>query len=473
MPCLQVRRNTVAIVTIILLMATAVAGCQRAKIGTRCRTTDWGDDGGSWVLQCRNGRWVRALTKADAARILLPAPATTAVAAPTTPPFTAPTYPGTTAPPYVAPPTTLAPQYGPALKVSVGGDHTCALLVGHSVRCWGLNSGNQLGDGTSGGTILSVQDTPVAVAGLADATDLASGYGFSCAIRSTATVVCWGDGSSGAMGNGGQSTDLHSLVTVPGLTGAVSLVAENGAICAVLASGPVSCWGSSPQGQLVAVGSGPTVLSPTVRTGVTSPLYLGLGDDHACAILSDHTVSCWGANASGQLAQAASGPQSTPAAVPSLAGASAVEASGYSTCAVVGGAVFCWGGNGYGQLGTGSTDTNNHVSPAVVPGLTGIVGLSGRADAYCALTTGGRVWCWGAKSNTVPDGSGDIALSSTPLDMGLSGIASINGAGNSACAVTTTGAVKCWGTNEYGQLGNRTMRQSGCSRIPVSVLGIG
>lgn len=83
----RVRRIAILLLAL-LTVATVMTGCQRAKVGARCKTTDWGDDGGAWVLQCRNGRWVRALTKADAAKFLLAAntPKTTQPPATTAPP---------------------------------------------------------------------------------------------------------------------------------------------------------------------------------------------------------------------------------------------------------------------------------------------------------------------------------------------------------------------------------------------------
>lgn len=60
----------VASVTL-LVLATVLTGCQPGKVGARCRTTDFGDDGRDWVLQCRKGRWARLMTKQQAAQILL------------------------------------------------------------------------------------------------------------------------------------------------------------------------------------------------------------------------------------------------------------------------------------------------------------------------------------------------------------------------------------------------------------------
>lgn len=64
-------RAAAVLVTVAVTML--VTACQPARVGARCRTTDFGDDGRDWVLQCRNGRWVRMMTKHQAATIILAA----------------------------------------------------------------------------------------------------------------------------------------------------------------------------------------------------------------------------------------------------------------------------------------------------------------------------------------------------------------------------------------------------------------
>jgi hypothetical protein len=80
------RVRILAVVGMTVALMGGLTGCQLARAGARCRTTGWGEDGGSWVLQCRNGRWARAMTKAQAARAILaaraPAPTITPPAAP-------------------------------------------------------------------------------------------------------------------------------------------------------------------------------------------------------------------------------------------------------------------------------------------------------------------------------------------------------------------------------------------------------
>jgi len=68
------RRLMVAFVAFAVL-TTVTTACQPGRVGARCRTTDFGDDGGAWVLQCRNGRWVRLATKQQVAAGVLAATA--------------------------------------------------------------------------------------------------------------------------------------------------------------------------------------------------------------------------------------------------------------------------------------------------------------------------------------------------------------------------------------------------------------
>lgn len=65
MTCRRTRRAA-ALVAVLLI----AAACQtNARAGTRCRTTDLGDDGVS-VLKCENGRWVRKASNAQVAQLL-------------------------------------------------------------------------------------------------------------------------------------------------------------------------------------------------------------------------------------------------------------------------------------------------------------------------------------------------------------------------------------------------------------------
>lgn len=76
------------VVGLLVCMLLVGAGCQPARAGRRCRTTDWGNDG-THVLRCQKGRWRRVMTRAQAIAILQ-AIAASRTTTTTTPPTTAP-----------------------------------------------------------------------------------------------------------------------------------------------------------------------------------------------------------------------------------------------------------------------------------------------------------------------------------------------------------------------------------------------
>ena len=81
------------VVVTVALALLGTASCQvGVRAGGRCSTTAWGDDG-TYVLACRNGRWVRTATKSAVAGLfvkLLRARTTTTTTTTTTPPAAAP-----------------------------------------------------------------------------------------------------------------------------------------------------------------------------------------------------------------------------------------------------------------------------------------------------------------------------------------------------------------------------------------------
>jgi len=95
--------------------------------------------------------------------------------------------------------------------LATGNDHTCVVLSTGTVKCWGLASNGQLGNGST-----SNQTTPVTVSNISSATAVSAGYNHTCAELSGGTVQCWGNGGYGRLGNG-SSSSTSTPVTVSGL----------------------------------------------------------------------------------------------------------------------------------------------------------------------------------------------------------------------------------------------------------------
>ena len=95
-----------------------------------------------------------------------------------------------------------------------------------------------------------------------------------------------------------------------------------------------------------------------------------MGPEHACALLDDGSVSCWGDDTAGQTGAAPAGAvASSPAPVHvDLAGSAvAMTTGGRHNCALLeSGAVQCWGSNERGQLGI-APDHDPHPAPLTIP----------------------------------------------------------------------------------------------------------
>jgi alpha-tubulin suppressor-like RCC1 family protein len=328
----------------------------------------------------------------------------------------------------------------------------CALAAGGGAKCWGSNQDGALGIGTSTGPdtcpgvgpAVPCSTTPVDVSGLGSGvTAIASG---GCALTSGGGVKCWGDGSFGQLGNG-TTTSSSTPVDVSGLSSGVTAIAVGGLYrCALTSGGGVKCWGFNDSGQL---GNGTTTgpdqcpgftglkcnATPVDVSGLSSGVTaITAGNSHTCALTSGGGAKCWGSNGFGQLGDGtAAGPDcfntcsSTPVDVSGLSsGLSAISAGSSHTCALTsGGGAKCWGSNFSGELGNGTTGGPDPdicfgsciTTPVDVSGLSsGLTAISAGGDFTCALTSGGKVKCWG--DNTFGQlGNGMTNNSSTPVDV--------------------------------------------------------
>lgn len=359
------------------------------------------------------------------------------------------------------------------VQLDVGGKHACVVTSSGGVKCWGDNYWGQLGDGRE----FMSRETAGDVTGLTSGVAMVSAAGYhSCALMNTGGVKCWGINSSGQLGDGTTTRRLTPVDVVGLAASAVQVSAGHSHTCAVLVTGAVQCWGRNTAGQL---GDGTTVdrTAPTDVVGLGSGVaHVAAAYSHTCARLSDGGARCWGSNAVGELGDGTTTHRLTPVGVESLsAGVMGVTvAGGYSqaqygplysyghSCAVtVAGGVKCWGSNAYGELGDGTT--TNRLTPFDVSGLTqGVAQASaGSFETYanrnafspgytCALTSEGGVKCWGY-CRLLGDGNQQCqypyGFTPTPVNVvGLaSGVVAMSTGGEFSCALTTERKVKCWG----------------------------
>jgi hypothetical protein len=142
--------------------------------------------------------------------------------------------------------------------VAAGTGNTCAVKTDHTLWCWGSDFYGQLGDGST-----TNRTAPVQVSG--HATDWAAvaagaaGASHICAVRANGTLWCWGDNTYDQLGDG-TTTGSPVPVQVSGHATDWAAVTAGGIhTCAVKTDHTLWCWGDNTYGQ---VGDGST----TTRT---------------------------------------------------------------------------------------------------------------------------------------------------------------------------------------------------------------
>jgi alpha-tubulin suppressor-like RCC1 family protein len=278
------------------------------------------------------------------------------------------------------------------LAVAPGGYHTCAIADGGAL-CWGWSSDGQIGNGSSS----QESRVPVQVSGLMSGVQaISAGYQHTCAIVGGGAVVCWGRNNYGQLGTG-NTTGSSVPVPVSGLTSGVQAITTGDYHTCAIADGAALCWGSGYTGQL-GHPSNATNLTPNPPTGLSSGVQaISGGGEHTCAIVNGSAM-CWGLNDDGELGNGSRNASFAPVQVSGITtGAQDIAAGDHHTCAIVNGSALCWGGDGrFGQLGNNS-DAGSLV-PVQVSSLTsGVRSITTGYDDSCALTSSGIV-CWGVNA---------------------------------------------------------------------------
>ena len=318
-----------------------------------------------------------------------------------------------------------------ATALAAGDAHTCARLDDATVRCWGLGADGQLGYGnrnTVGDNEPPGSAGPVNIGSGRTAVAIAAGAHHTCAVLDGGDVRCWGSTFYGQIGY--PRTPAIGDDEAPGSVGPLNLgdgrtaTAITGGVrhtCALLDGGAVRCWGDATAGQLgygnttrVGDDEAPGSVDPVDLGAGRSAIAISAGDYHSCALLDNGSVSCWGYGSNGQLGYGNTrsvGDDETPASVGTVdlgqgRTATAISAGGLHTCALLDDrTVRCWGDGAEGRLGYGNART---IGDDESPGSAGPVNL-GTGRRAIAISAGGAhtcarlddasVRCWGHGAN--------------------------------------------------------------------------
>lgn len=332
-------------------------------------------------------------------------------------------------------------------QISSGISHSCGLSNGR-LYCWGL-----LRDGAVGNGVNTTRYAPARF-GNDSWTALAGGLG-TCGLRSDGALLCWGYSDLGVGFGNADPVFLPTRLGAETWTAVASTSSSIGPFssCGIRGGRPY-CWGNNVSGQL-GIGNTMNQLAPVevhVPPG-TQWTQIAPGE-HTCAIKSDATLWCWGANFVGQLGTGVAGPDlvTEPPSTP-LPGAwlqvSVSAAFGFTatTCGIqTDHTLWCWGEDAFPaetrhlvptQVGTDATWASVSVAPttsSVSPGL---------GTTTCAVKTDGSLWCWGMWL-----GNGTLGRSIAPVRVGTDTDWKSVFVGTEICAIRSTGTLWCWANRD-------------------------
>ena len=277
-------------------------------------------------------------------------------------------------------------------ELVAGGQHKCALTEDGRVYCWGLNDRGQVGPESApsmtcselvpdhGPQDIPCQPTPTLVPDLPTVVGLTLNETTTCAWFEDGDFTCWG-----------ETSYLESAEEA--LSEGVSWLAlGHDILCAV--SSAQELWCSDDDAPAF----------DSLSEIALSPEFDG-GPTFGCALDADGAVNCWGRDDSGQRGLSSFGaPEPAADDQPAIReDALEVHVGQNHACALlVDGSVACWGRNDFGETGAPPNVTPRcdgmacQPSPTPVLGLPPAVDLASRGGMTCALSEDAELYCWGS-----------------------------------------------------------------------------
>lgn len=298
--------------------------------------------------------------------------------------------------------------------------HNCVLLPSGKVRCWGSNIMGQLGTGDFA-SVTSMDSAKDLYLG-EPALQVATGVGHSCALLLSGGIKCWGNGFSGALGNGGRTTipDPRYIPTLYIDEKITSISISASISCITTESGKYKCWGSNENAALGYGYKNPGEIDFDSRTSISESPSLSFpgkpikqiasSTNSTCGLTTTGEVKCWGINSVGELGLPSAATIHYPdsAGMPflnlNLGGAIPIQISSrhLHTCiALNNGEGLCWGIASFGE--TGTTNGIRVYDASLIPKLSVLPAksiskvITGNINS-CAIFSEGTMTCWGINS---------------------------------------------------------------------------
>jgi alpha-tubulin suppressor-like RCC1 family protein len=312
------------------------------------------------------------------------------------------------------------------VQVGTGDEISCARFDDGDVYCWGNNETDMLNVGST----LEELPFPTKVEGIPKAVDLDVGHDFACILSDAGNLWCWGENWGFVSG---EDNTTHIEPTEAPAGGVVQLEVGQQGGCALLSGRrDMFCWGKAPD-------------PPSFSQNITD---FDVGEEHACAVIADGNIRCWGNNFYDQ-----SGVEDP---IRGMSNAESVYASLEHSCAVkTDGTVWCWGDNSAGKLGESPEVQGDSAEPVQVEGISGATKVTAGETFSCALLDNGSVKCWGGFDGRDNDSYRDWETKRATLVYPLiSDVIDIEAGRMHACALKSNGEGWCFGNNRSDQLGN-------------------
>lgn len=388
-----------------------------------------------------------------------------------------------------------------------------ALLNDGTVRGWGLNDKGAVGNGTTSSGVGS----PVTVAGVSNAVQIAGNYFSGYALLADGSLKAWGRNESGELGDGTRtnrptpitaSTGSRPIVALPGhgIGGMTTFLATGDVLLAVdVTSSPVTAGSTAvvtTKASAGTVGVPGTTISLSATSGVTLGATTGQTGSNG-TFQTTATPDAWTTPGSVARVTAASGPSTGTGTFSVLganvAGAGVVFTGGLAPMAqaprvfpspIVQIASACGDSSGdtwwiallkdgtvwtsgfddsYGHLAGGGPGDGSK-KWAKVPSLSGVTQIAAMYASGFALLSSGKVMAWGANWRGQL-GIGSTNSPSAPVQIpGLSGVTQIAVGDRTGYALLADGSVKAWGQNDGGETGSGNFTDPQVS--PVTVTGL-